>query len=74
MGKEDDNLSIVTKISTEKKHYTKLSTFLCSVDGRTSRRVLLDSWIVYPASLGVKALTFPSLIYNKQFNTPNQPQ
>lgn len=27
----------------EKKNHVRMSTFLCSVEGRTSRRVLLDS-------------------------------
>lgn len=27
----------------KKKNHVRMSTFLCSVEGRTSRRVLLDS-------------------------------
>lgn len=47
---------------TMNKSKDKSLTFVCSTEGRTSSSVLLDNWIAYPASLGVKTLTFPSLI------------
>ena len=56
-------------IFIEQKLKVNLSTFSCSVEGRTSSRVLLDSWIAYPASLGVRTFTFSSLSYRKQVKT-----
>lgn len=53
----------------ERERGKKLLTFLCSVEGRTSSKGLLESWIAYPASLGVRTLTFSSLTYTKKFTT-----
>lgn len=57
------------KLRTEREKGKKLLTFLCSVEGRTSSKGLLESWIAYPASLGVRTLTFSSLTYTKKFTT-----
>lgn len=54
----------------EEKKKKNLLTFLRSVEGRTSSKVLLESWIAYPASLGERILTFSSLIYTRKL--PNR--
>ena len=56
------------------QNWKKIATFSRSVEGRTSSKALLDNWIAYPASLGVRTLTFSSLIYKtpRKSETQNQ--
>lgn len=53
-------------------HIWTLFTFSCSVDGRTSSKVLPESWMAYPASFGVSIFTFSSLTYNKHVEKWNK--